>query len=232
MLMAHHGKKYRTAREGVTTQTPYDLLTGVGKVKELAFAKFDESVNAHVNVGIDPTKGDQVVRGSVLLPHLVGKQPRVVVFAKGDRVEVAQKAGADVVGGQDLVEKINSGWMDFDFAVATPDMMGLVGKLAKILGPRGLLPNQKLGTVTFDVDKVVAELKGGRAFFKNDKGGLVHFSIGKVSFDEQKLQDNLQAFIKALSVAKPATSKGRFIRKVTLSSTMGVGIQVGIEGTG
>jgi large subunit ribosomal protein L1 len=153
----------------------------------------------------------------------------VVVFAKGDYDEAAQKAGADVVGGQDLVEKIEGGWTDFDSAVATPDMMGLVGKVAKILGPRGLLPNQKLGTVTFDVGPVVTELKGGKSFFKNDKAGLVHFSIGKKSFDVQKLKENLQAFVKALASAKPATSKGKFIRKVTVSSTMGVGVAVNPE---
>ena len=230
--MSKHGKKFKKAQEQLDKLVVHSVSDALAKIKELAYVSFDESVDVDVNLGIDQTKGEQAVRGSVVLPHGSGKRVKVIVFAKGDHAEAAQKAGAEVVGGQDLVEKINSGWMDFDFAVATPDMMGLVGKLAKILGPRGLLPNQKLGTVTFDVDKVVAELKGGRAFFKNDKGGLVHFSIGKVSFDEQKLQDNLQAFIKALFVAKPATSKGRFIRKVTLSSTMGVGIQVGIEGTG
>ena len=228
--MSKHGKKFKKAQEQLDKLVVHSVSDALAKIKELAYVSFDESVDVDVNLGIDQTKGEQTVRGSVVLPHGSGKRVKVIVFAKGDHAEAAQKAGADVVGGQDLVEKINSGWMDFDFAVATPDMMGLVGKLAKILGPRGLLPNQKLGTVTFDVDKVVAELKGGRAFFKNDKGGLVHFSIGKVSFDAQKLQENLQAFVKALSAAKPATSKGKFIRKMTLSSTMGVGIPVGLEG--
>ncbi len=227
--MTKHGKKFKSAQGHLDKSVVYSASDALSKVKELAYVSFDESIDVDVNLGIDPTKGEQVVRGSVVLPHGSGKRIKVIVFAKGDHAESAQKAGADVVGGQDLVEKINSGWMDFDFAVATPDMMGLVGKLAKLLGPRGLLPNQKLGTVTFDVDKAVAELKGGRSFFKNDKGGLVHFSIGKKSFDEQKLKDNLQAFAKALSSAKPATAKGRFIRKMTISSTMGVGIQVSPE---
>lgn len=227
--MIRHGKKFKKAQEGVGKSVVYSASDALSKVKELAYVSFDESIDVDVNLGIDPTRGEQTVRGSVVLPHGSGKRIKVVVFAKGDHAEAAKKAGAEVVGGQDLVEKINGGWMDFDFAVATPDMMGLVGKLAKVLGPRGLLPNQKLGTVTFDVDKVITELKGGRAFFKNDKGGLVHFSIGKKSFDEQKLKDNLQAFAKALSSAKPATAKGRFIRKMTISSTMGVGIQVSPE---
>jgi len=227
--MSKHGKKFKKAHEQLDKSVVHSVSDALKKVKDLAYASFDESVDVDVNLGIDPTKGEQAVRGSVILPHSSGKRVKVVVFAKGDHAEAAQKAGADVVGGQDLVEKISSGWMDFDFAVATPDMMGLVGKLAKLLGPRGLLPNQKLGTVTFDVDKVVAELKKGRSFFKNDKAGLVHFSIGKVSFDAQKLQDNLHAFVKALSAAKPATAKGKFLRKVTLSSTMGVGVSVSPE---
>lgn len=228
--MIKHGKKYKSALERADKSTVYSVSDALAKVKDLAYVSFDESVDVDVNLGIDPTKGEQAVRGSVILPHGSGKRVKVVVFAKGDHAQAAQDAGADVVGGQDLVEKISGGWLDFDFAVATPDMMGLVGKLAKILGPRGLLPNQKLGTVTFDVALVVAELKKGRSFFKNDKGGLVHFSIGKKSFDGQKLQENLHAFVKALSAAKPATSKGKFIRKMTLSSTMGVGLQVSPEG--
>jgi large subunit ribosomal protein L1 len=183
-------------------------------------------VDIDVNVGIDPSKGEQVVRGSLVLPHDRGKQVKVLVFAKGEYAEQAMKAGADYVGAEDLVEKISGGWMDFNFAVATPDLMGLVGKLAKILGPRGLLPNKKLGTVTFDVASVVADLKRGQLFFKNDKNGIVHFSIGKISFDESKLHDNLVAFIKSLSAAKPASSKGKFLRKVTVSSTMGPGFTI------
>lgn len=224
--MSKHGKKYISAQERVNRAIAHPAADALAKVKELSYVSFDETIDVNVNLGIDPTKGEQAVRGSLILPHGSGKRVKVVVFAKGDYAEKAQKAGADVVGGQDLVEKIEGGWTDFDSAVATPDMMGLVGKVAKILGPRGLLPNQKLGTVTFDVGPVVAELKGGKSFFKNDKAGLVHFSIGKKSFDMQKLKENLQAFIKALASAKPATSKGKFIRKVTISSTMGVGVSV------
>lgn len=224
--MAKHGKKYLQASEKIVKGQELAVDQAVTKVKELAYAKFNESVDAHVNLGIDASKGEQTVRGSVTLPHSKGQAVRVIVFAKGDYADKALKAGANEVGTEDLVEKINGGWMDFDYAVATPDLMGLVGKLAKILGPRGLLPNKKLGTVTFDVANVVADLKKGRTFFKNDKSGIVHFSFGKVSFTPQQLEDNLSAFVKALIAAKPATSKGKFLKKVTITSTMGVGIEV------
>lgn len=227
--MSIHGKKYRNAEQLIPNNEQLSALDAVKKVKELAFAKFDESVDVHINLGIDPEKGEQAVRGSLVLPHGRGKKARVIVFAKGDQVEAAKKAGADVVGTDDLVEKILGGWMDFEFAVATPDMMGLVGKLAKQLGPRGLLPNKKLGTVANDVGPVVENLKKGQAFFKNDKQGLVHFSLGKVSFDAEKLYENFMTFMKALVSSKPASSKGRFIKKVTLTSTMGVGIHVNPE---
>ncbi len=223
--MAKHGKKHLQAKEALGA----DKLTAeqaFAKIKELAHAKFDESVDVDINLSIDPTKGDQTVRGSVMLPHGRGKEPKVIVFAKGDQVDAAKAAGADLVGDQDLIDKISKGWMDFDYAVATPDMMALVGRLAKILGPRGLLPNKKLGTVTTDVGQIVSELKKGRVFFKNDKQGLVHFSLGKVSFDPSKLQDNLSAFVKALVIAKPPVSKGKFLKKMTLSSTMGIGIRI------
>ena len=224
--MSKHGKKYEKARQQVPRGQVFSAKEALAKMKELAYAKFDETVDVDVNVGIDPSKGEQVVRGSLVLPHGRGKQVKVLVFAKGEYADQAKKAGADYVGAEDLVEKINGGWMDFNFAVATPDLMGLVGKLAKILGPRGLLPNKKLGTVTFDVASVVADLKRGQLFFKNDKNGIVHFSIGKVSFDENKLYDNLVAFIKSLSSAKPASSKGKFLKKVTVSSTMGPGFAI------
>lgn len=224
--MSKHGKKYTQAAEKVVRGQAVPVQEALTKVKQLAYAKFDEAVDAHVNLGIDASKGDQTVRGSVVLPHGKGKTVRIVVFAKGDYADEAVKAGADFVGTDDLIEKINAGWMDFDYAVATPDIMGLVGKVAKALGPRGLLPNKKVGTVTFEVGQTVAELKKGRVFFKNDKNGLVHFSFGKVSFDAQKLQDNLAAFIKALMAAKPATAKGKYLKKVTVTSTMGVGIAV------
>ncbi len=224
--MSKHGKKYIKASAGVAKQVVLPVDQALSKIKELAYVKFDESVDVDINLGIDPSKGEQVVRGSISLPHGRGKTVKVIVFAKGDYADQAKKAGADVVGSEDLVEKIQAGWTDFNYAVATPDVMGLVGKVAKILGPRGLLPNQKLGTVTFDIAAVVSDLKKGRQFFKNDKSGLVHFSIGKVSFDTVKLKDNLSAFLKALASSKPASSKGKFLQKITISSTMGVGIQI------
>ena len=223
--MAKHGKKHLQAKEALSVEN-LSVDQALAKIKELAHAKFNESVDVDINLGIDPTKGDQAVRGSVMLPHGRGKEPRVVVFAKGEHADTAKASGADIVGGQDLIDKISEGWMDFDYAVATPDMMGLVGKVAKILGPRGLLPNKKLGTVTFDVGQIVKELKQGRVFFKNDKQGLVHFSLGKLSFDPSKLHENLQAFVKALLAAKPPASKGKFLKKMTLTSTMGVGIDI------
>jgi len=224
--MSKHGKKYREAAQKVEEKQLLAAQDALSEMKELSFVKFDESADIHINLGIDPSKGDQVVRGSVILPYGQGRDVKVLVFAKGDKADEAQKAGADYVGAEDLVEKISGGWMDFDFAVATPDMMGLVGKLARQLGPRGLLPNKKIGTVTFDVAPIVSELKQGRVFFKNDKSGLVHFSFGRVSFDADKLYQNLIAFIKALIASKPATSKGKFLKKVTISSTMGVGIPI------
>ncbi len=225
-MMAKHGKKYEQAKQGLVPGERYSLLDGVKKVKDLAYARFDESVDAHVNVGIDPSKGDQVVRGSVVLPHGTGKKIKIAVFAKGDHADEAKKAGADYVGAEDLIEKIEGGLLDFNYAVATPDLMGLVGKVAKILGPRGLVPNKKTGTVTFDVADVVSDLKKGRIFFKNDKNGIIHFSFGRVSFDAQKLAENLSAFLRALAGSKPPASKGKFIQKVTISSTMGVGVPV------
>lgn len=224
--MSKHGKKYQKAAASITAQQILPLDIALGKVKELAYAKFDESVDVHVNLSIDPSKGEHAVRGSLVLPHARSAAPRVIVFAKGEHVLEAEKAKADFVGADDLVEKILGGWMEFDYAVATPDVMGMVGKLAKLLGPRGLLPNKKLGTVTFDVAHIVGDLKKGRVFFKNDKSGIVHFSFGKKSFEPKKLQENLHAFFKALVAAKPATSKGKYLKKATIASTMGVGLQV------
>lgn len=219
-----HGKKYRNSAEGHQKGKVFALDDALASLKEKAYAKFDETVDLDVNVGIDASKGDQVVRGSVVLPHGTGKKVRVIVFAKDDNVDKAKAAGADHVGLEDLIEKISKGWMEFDYAVATPDVMGLVGKLAKQLGPRGLLPNKKVGTVTFDVAHIIKELKSGRVFFKNDKSALVHFSLGKVSFDAAQLKENIRAFVKALSASKPPSSKGKFIKKITLSSTMGIGM--------
>jgi len=223
------GKNYRSAVEGHEKSKVCSLDEALSTVRTKAYAKFDESVDVDVNVGIDPSKGDQVVRGSVILPHGSGKKTRVVVFAKGEYADLAQKAGADHVGLEDLISKIEAGWMDFEYAVATPDVMGTVGKLAKQLGPRGLLPNKKVGTVTFEVATIVKELKSGRVFFKNDKSAVVHFSLGKLSFDAEKLKDNVRVFLKALASSKPASSKGKFIKKVTLSSTMGVGTCVNAD---
>lgn len=227
--MTKHGKKYRKAKELSGNHQTFSLDGGFSKVKELAFAKFDETIDVSVKIGIDPSKSDQAVRGSVVLPHGTGKAIRIVVFAKGEYADEAIKAGADFVGMDDLIEKISGGWVEFDYAVATPDVMGAIGKLAKILGPRGLLPNKKLGTVTFDVGAVVADIKSGRVFFKNDKGGFVQFSIGKVSFDASKLKDNFMAFIKTLNSSKPSSAKGQFIRKISISSTMGVGILLDVQ---
>lgn len=224
--MTKRSKKYKKAREALGPAVTLGPQEGLAKVKSLAYARFDESVDVHVNLGIDPEKGDQVVRGSLLLPHGTGRVVRVLVFAKGDREVEARQAGADYVGAEDLIKKIEEGWVDFDFAVTTPDLMPMVSKVARILGPRGLLPNKKTDTVTEAVGKAVEDLKKGRLFFKNDKSGLVHFTLGKISFDPQKLLENLRAFIRALAASKPAASRGVFIQKVTLSSTMGVGVRI------
>jgi large subunit ribosomal protein L1 len=230
LSVAKHGKKYEKAVAAVTD--PHAILQvkeALGKVKSLAYAKFDESVDVNVNLSIDASKGDQVVRSSVLLPHGRGKKVKVLVFAKGDYAEQAEKAGADYIGAEDLVEKIESGWMDFTYAIATPDLMGLVGRLAKILGPRGLLPNKKVGTVTFEIERAVEDLKKGRMFFKNDKSGIVHFSIGRVSFSAEQLYDNLVTFARSLVAARPPTVKGKFLKKMVVSSTMGLGFSVNTD---
>jgi len=227
--MVKHSKNHRNALEAVSLLGLLSNKDAINKVKGLSYVKFDESIDVDVNLGIDATKGDQVVRGGVVLPHGTGKTVRIIVFAKGDAAIQAEKAGADFVGAEDLIEKVSQGWVDFDFAVATPDMVAPIGVLARILGPKGLLPNKKLGTVTQNVGAIVADLKKGKAFFKNDKQGLVHFSIGKVSFDVNQLQENFVTFMKTLTGSKPAASKGKFIKKVTISSSMGVGIGVNLE---
>lgn len=224
--MAKRGKKYKKSLEALGGKKLFSLRESVAQLKKVAHARFDESVSVDINLGIDPSKGDQVVRGGVILPRGTGKKTRVLVFAKGEYADKATKAGADYVGVDDLVKKIEGGWFDFDYAVATPDLMGIVGKVAKVLGPLGLLPNKKLGTVTFDVASIVTDLKRGLVFFKNDKQGLVHFLCGKVSFPEQELLENIEAFLKALAASKPPASKGVFIRKIVLAPTMGPGIQV------
>ncbi|MDA8239903.1 MAG: 50S ribosomal protein L1 [Nitrospiraceae bacterium] len=220
------GKKIKAAKEQVEPGKEYPLEEAVGLVKKMAYAKFDETVDLVFNLGVDPRKSDQMVRGTVVLPHGSGKSVRVLVFAKGEKEKEARDAGADFAGAEDMVEKITKGWLDFDKVVATPDIMGVVGKLGKILGPRGLMPNPKLGTVTFDVAKAVREIKAGKVEYKAEKAGVVHIPIGKVSFEEQKLLDNARAIIDAVNRAKPSTSKGKYLKKLSISSTMGPGLRV------
>lgn len=225
-LMSKDGKKHKQALESLIDQEPSSLEEKLEFIIKSAKAKFDESVDAAIVLGIDSSKGEQTVRGAILLPHGTGKNVRVVAFVKGDQEEAAKNAGADFVGVDNLIEKISGGWLDFDAAVTTPDLMGKVGKVARILGPRGLLPNKKVGTVTLDIASVVAELKKGRVTYKNDKGGLLHASFGKVSFGVDKLKENLATLIRAVRASKPASSKGKFLKKISISSSMGVGIEV------
>jgi large subunit ribosomal protein L1 len=226
------GKKMKAALEKIEMNKVYPLEEALRLVKESSYTKFDESVDLAINLGIDPRKSDQMVKGSVVLPHGIGKKVRVLVFAKGEKEKEAVEAGADIVGAEDLVEKITKGWLDFDKAVATPDIMGLVGKLGKILGPRGLMPNPKLGTVTFDIAKAVKEIKAGKIEYRAEKAGIVHIPIGRVSFDMQKLFDNAMTIVDSILKAKPATSKGRYLKKVSVSSTMGLGIAVDVASLG
>jgi large subunit ribosomal protein L1 len=223
------GKKITAAREKVNMTKEYAIEEAINSVKEAAFVKFDETVDMAVNLGIDSKKTDQMIRGAIVLPHGTGKKTKVVVFAKGEKEKEARDAGADEVGAEDLIDKISKGWLDFDKVVATPDIMGLVGKLGKVLGPRGLMPNPKLGTVTFDVGKAVKDLKAGKVEFKTDKAGVVHVSIGKVSFDKQKLIDNTMAVIESIIKAKPPTSKGKYLKKISIASTMGPGIRISVD---
>jgi large subunit ribosomal protein L1 len=220
------GKKRRAALQKPDKGRRYPLNEAVALVKELAFANFDESVDVAVRLGVDPKHADQMVRGAIVLPHGTGKTNRVLVFAKGEKVKEAEDAGADFVGGEDLVAKVTEGWLDFDTVVATPDMMGQVGRLGRVLGPRGLMPNPKVGTVTFDVGKAVREAKAGKVEFRAEKAGIVHARVGKRSFGETELAGNVRSLIGALIKAKPAAAKGTYLRSITLSSTMGPGIKV------
>jgi len=228
--MSKAGKKHLNAKEAMQYEHPLPLKDALAAVVANVHTKFDESVDVDIVLGIDAARGEQNVRGAAVLPHGLGKKIRVIVFAKGEHEEAAKAAGADFVGVDDLVEKIQGGWMDFDAAVATPDLMGVVGKVARILGPRGLLPNKKVGTVTFDVASVVEELKKGRVSYRNDKTGVLHAPFGRVSFGAEKLEENLAALVKAVVASKPATAKGRYFRKMTVSSTMGVGVTVDVDG--
>lgn len=224
--MAHHGKNIKAARAKVDRLKRYPLEEGVAILKETHFAKFDESVDVAVNLGVNPAHADQMVRGTVSLPHGTGKTVRVLVFAKGDKENEAREAGADFVGAEDLVAKIQGGWLDFDTAVATPDMMGLVGRLGRVLGPRGLMPNPKTNTVTFEVGTAVKELKAGRVEYRVEKSGIIHVRVGRRSFSAENLKENIQAVLESLNKAKPATAKGTYIKAVTISTTMGPGIKI------
>ena len=223
--MAKQGRKYLAALEKVETGKKYGLEEAIMKVKEVAFAKFDETVELTMWLGVDPRKADQLVRGTIVLPHgLGGKAKVVVVVAQGDKIKEAEEAGADFVGGEDIVDKIKGGWIDFDTLIATPDMMGKVGQLGKILGPRGLMPNPKTGTVTMDVKTAIQETKAGKVEYRVDKTGVIHSPVGKVSFDRDKLQENLKVLINAVIKAKPTTAKGRYLKKINLAATMSPGV--------
>lgn len=222
------GKKIEASYKKMEEDKEYAIEEALKLVKDLSYVKFDETVDMALNLGVDPKKSDQMVRGTVVLPHGTGKKVKVLVFAKGEKEKEAADAGADYVGAEDLVEKIQKGWIDFESAVATPDIMGLVGKLGKILGPRGLMPNPKLGTVTFDVAKAVKEIKSGKVEYKTDKGAIVHVTIGKVSFDVDKLLANAKVVLDAITKSKPSTSKGRYIKKIAISSTMGPGVRIDV----
>ena len=224
------GKKYNAAIEKVDISKAYSLEDAVTLVPQTAAAKFDETVDLAVRLGVDTKQSDQMVRGAVVLPNGTGKKIRVLVFAKGEKEKEAKDAGADFIGGEDLIEKVSKGWLDFDTIIATPDMMGAVGKLGKILGPKGLMPNPKLGTVTFDVARAVKDAKAGKVEFKVDKGGNIHVQAGKVSFGAQKLKENLSVLLESIIKAKPSASKGIYLRNITISATMGPGIRIDAAG--
>ena len=224
--MGKPGKKYIEALKKVDRAKRYDLEDGVKLLMDTAHAKFDEGVDVAVRLGVDPKKPDQMVRGTAVLPHGTGKKVKVLVFAKGQKEKEAQDAGADYVGAEDLIGKISQGWLDFDKAIATPDMMGAVSKLGKILGPRGLMPNPKVGTVTFDLAKAVKEIKAGKVEFKVEKAGIVHIPVGKVSFGFDKLLENARTVLEVIIRVKPPTSKGIYVRSIALSTTMGPGIKI------
>lgn len=227
--MAKKGKRLTSGYEGIDRNSSYSIDDAVKMVKERAKAKFDETIEVAMNLGVDPRHADQNVRGVIALPHGSGKTMRVAVFAKGDKADAATAAGADLVGAEDLAEKIQGGEMNFDRVIATPDMMGVVGKLGKVLGPRGLMPNPKLGTVTPDVETAVKNAKAGEVQFRVEKTGIVHAGVGKASFSEQQLNENVRAFLGAIMKAKPSGSKGTYVKKISLSSTMGPGLKIAVS---
>lgn len=224
--MPKHGKQFKNKLENIDRSGQYSLEEGVALVVKSSYAKFDETFDVAVKLGVDPRQADQMLRSSVSLPHGNGKTTRVLVFAKGPKEEEAKEAGADYVGGDELVEKIKDGWLEFDKTVATPDMMGVVGKIGRVLGPRNLMPNAKLGTVTMDVGNIVKEIKAGKVDFRVEKAGIVHAGIGKISFGAEKLTENLIAFIAKLIQMKPSSSKGIYLRSITISSTMSPGVKL------
>ena len=228
--MAHHGKKYQDAAKLVDRTRIYPPLEAADLVKQTTTVAFDASVEAHLRLGVDPRHADQMVRGTVVLPHGTGKLVRVAVFAQGEKAQEALRAGADEVGGDDLVKKIEAGWLEFDVALATPDSMGMVGKLGKILGRRGLMPNPKAGTITFDLERAIKEVKGGRVEFRVDKAGIVHVAVGKSSFEAPAIVENLAALVDAINRAKPAGAKGQYLKALTIASSMGPGIRVDVPG--
>jgi len=220
------GRKYKAAREKIDRNRYYELEEAIKLLKEISFVRFDETVDVALRLGVNPRHADQMVRGAVLLPHGTGKQIKILVFAKGEKEKEALNAGADFVGAEDLVEKISKGWLEFDKAIATPDMMGTVGKIGKILGPRGLMPNPKMGTVTFSISEAVTDLKKGKIEFKVDKTGIVHVAAGKISFAVEKLMENIASLVDTIIKLKPPTSKGVYLRSIVLSTTMGPGIRI------
>jgi large subunit ribosomal protein L1 len=224
--MSRRGKQYNSAKQKIDAQKAYDFSEALKLALDMSYAKFDESVDVAVRLGVDPRHADQMVRGSVVLPNGTGKEVKVLVFAKGEKEKEAEEAGADFVGNDDLIEKIKGGWFGFDKTVSTPDMMGSVGKIGKVLGPRGLMPNAKTGTVTFDVGRAVNELKAGKIDFRVERAGIVHASMGKVSFGVERLVENLTSFMETIVRLKPASSKGTYLKSIAISTTMGAGIRI------
>ena len=223
-----HGKKYQQAVALVDRGKAYDLATAMELLKQTTYTGFDASAEAHIRLGIDPRHADQMVRGTVVLPHGTGKKIRAIVFAQGEKAQEALRGGADEVGGEDLAKKIEAGWLEFDVALATPDMMGIVGRLGRILGRRGLMPNPKSGTITFDIERALSEVKGGRVEFKVDKAGIIHTPFGKSSFEPQQLGENLAALVDAINRARPSAAKGQYFKSLTVAATMGPGIRVDV----